>query len=73
VRNQLALIWGVEPFCHENIDTSEAILKDGEKTLLKAGVVKESETIVMMAGRLSGLGLSSSVIVWTIGENLPHR
>jgi pyruvate kinase len=73
VRNQLALIWGVEPFSHEKIDTSEAILKDGEKTLLKAGVVTESETIVMMAGRLSGLGLSSSVIVWTIGENVPRR
>ncbi|MDQ6788211.1 MAG: pyruvate kinase [Acidobacteriota bacterium] len=73
VRNQLALIWGVEPFCHEKTETSEAILKDGEKTLLKAGVVAESETIVMMAGRLSGLGLSSSVIVWTIGENIPLR
>ena len=73
VRNQLALIWGVEPLCHESADTTEAMLKDGEKTLLKAGVVEKGETIVMMAGRLSGLGLSSSVVVWTVGEDVPRR
>lgn len=72
-RNQLALIWGVEPLCHESAKTTEAILKDGEETLLKAKVVEPGETIVMMAGRLSGLGLSSSVIVCTIGENVPRR
>jgi pyruvate kinase len=73
VRNQLALIWGVEPLCHEAGKTTEAMLKDGENTLLKAGAVEKGETIVMMAGRLSGLGLSSSVVVWTIGENTPRR
>jgi pyruvate kinase len=73
VRNQLSLIWGVEPFCHEDKKTTEKMLKEGEDTLLKAGVVNEGETIVMMAGRLSGLGLSSSVIVWTIGEDVPRR
>jgi pyruvate kinase len=94
-RSQLALIWGVLPFYHEDLNTSENIietgsatmydllnavgntteemLKTGEKTLLEAGVVGKGETIVMMAGRLSGLGLSSSVIVWTIGENTPRR
>ncbi len=70
VRNQLALIWGVEPLCHEDTNTTEAMLKEGEKTLLKSKAVTKGETIVMMAGRLSGLGLSSSVIVWTIGENV---
>jgi pyruvate kinase len=92
---QLALIWGVIPFYHEDLNTSEnareigektmldllhadpnsteEMLKTGEKTLLEAGVVAKGETIVMMAGRLSGLGLSSSVIVWTIGEDVPRR
>jgi pyruvate kinase len=73
VRNQLALIWGVESLRHEDSDTTEAMLKEGEKTLLKAGVVESGETLVMMAGRLSGLGLSSSVIVWTIGEDVPKK
>ena len=73
VRNQLALIWGVEALCHESIETTESMLKDGEETLLKAGFVQKGETIVMMAGRLSGLGLSSSVVVRTIGEDVAQH
>lgn len=71
--NQLALIWGVEPYMHESGGSTKDMLREGEKTLVSAGVVETGETIVMMAGRLSGLGLSSSVIVWTIGENIPKR
>lgn len=73
VRNQLSLLWGVEPLLHRSAKTSEAMLKDGEKTLMKAKAVKKGETIVMMAGRLSGLGLSSSVVLCTIGEKTPRR
>ncbi len=72
-RNQLALIWGVRPFHHENSDSTEKILKVGERTLLENAAVEDGETLVMMAGRLSGLGLSSSVVVWTIGEDVPRR
>ena len=97
--NQLALIWGVQPFHHAHIrsggpvpdatlgnqtmsdlsqvgggpDATEELLKIGERTLLEAGVVTVGETLIMMAGRLSGHGLSSSVIVWTIGEDVPRR
>jgi len=71
--NQLALIWGVEPYTHQSKGSTKQMLKVGETTLLEAGVVERGETLVMMAGRLSGLGLSSSVIVWTIGENVPRR
>ena len=56
VYNQLSLIWGVEPLIHQAAETTEAMLKDGEKTLLEAKTVEKGETIVMMAGRLSGLG-----------------
>lgn len=73
VYNQLSLFWGVEPLLHDNADTTEAMLKDGEKTLLEAGAIESGETIVMMAGRLSGLGLSSSIVVWTVGEETPRR
>jgi pyruvate kinase len=71
--NQLAMIWGVRPFLHEVSWATQEMLKIGERTLLEANVVKEGETLIMMAGRLSGLGLSSSVIVWTIGEDLARR
>lgn len=95
VRNQLALIWGVWPFYHKDLNateerqtigdttmfdllnadsnTTEDLLKIGERTLLEAGLVDPGETLIMMAGRLSGLGLSSSVIVWSIGERVPRR
>lgn len=71
--NQLALVWGVEPYMHESGGSTKQMLREGEKTLVNAGVVEAGETIIMMAGRLSGLGLSSSVIVWTIGEEIPKR
>ncbi len=72
-RNQLALIWGVSPIYQKSPDTTELMLKKGEKTLLENDAVENGETIVMMAGRLSGLGLSSSVVVWTIGDDVPRR
>lgn len=56
-----------------NPDRTGDLLKVGEKTLIDAGVVTPGETIIMMAGRLSGQRLSSSVIVWSIGEAIPKR
>lgn len=70
---QLALIWGVRSFCHSVPNSTEEMLRIGEQCLLDAGVVEMGETIIMMAGRLSGFGVSSSVIVWTIGEEIPSR
>src|SRR6185436_13616881 len=67
--NQLSLVWGVKPFVHEERGSTSEMLKIGEKTLLKEKAVEAGETLIMMAGRLSGLGLSSSVIVWTLGED----
>ncbi|MEP6742263.1 MAG: pyruvate kinase, partial [bacterium] len=66
VRNELALIWGVESLIMVHADSTEEMLKVGEKTLLESGVVERGEMIVIMAGRLSGLGLSSSVTLFTV-------
>jgi pyruvate kinase len=73
VLNELSLVWGVEPLYHPAYDSSEEMLKTAEQTLLDAGVVEKGETMVVMAGRLSGLGLSSSVVVLTVGETVPRR
>lgn len=54
-------------------DMTEEMLKIGEKTLVDSNVVENGETIIMLAGRLSGLGLSSSVVVWTIGEQIAKQ
>jgi pyruvate kinase len=70
VRNGLALIWGVESVSISRSRSTEEILKIGELTLLQAGLVEIGETVVIMAGRLSGLGLSSSVTLYTIAGDI---
>jgi pyruvate kinase len=72
VQNELSLIWGVEALITLRGNTTEKMLKSGEKTLLEAGAVEKGEMIVIMAGRLSGLGLSSSVTLFTVGSTLSH-
>jgi len=70
VLSNLALIWAVEPLLVVKAQTTEEMLKNGEQCLLDAGVVEKGEMIVVMAGRLSGLGLSSSVTILTVGGEL---
>jgi pyruvate kinase len=67
---ELSLIWAVEPLLISKAQSTEEMLKVGEKALLEAGLVDKGETIVVMAGRLSGLGLSSSVSIYTVGGSL---
>ena len=71
--NQLSLIWGVQPFVYEPPNSTEELLVRGEELLIDQGIVEHGETIIMMAGRLSGHGLSSSVVVWTIGQEVANR
>lgn len=73
VRDMLSLVWGVETHINPPCDNSEDMLKVCERTLLEVGIVQQGETIVFMAGRLSGLGLSSSVTLYTIGGTLPRK
>jgi pyruvate kinase len=70
VMNELNIIWGVEPTLCIASKSAEELLKVGEKTLLEAGLVTRGEIIVIMAGRLSGLGLSSSVSLYQIGGDM---
>jgi pyruvate kinase len=74
VRNQLSLIWAVEPLLTDGATSTEEMLRAGEKSLLEAGAVVKGEMIVVMAGRLSGLGLSTTVSIYTIGgDSRPSR
>ena len=70
VQAELALIWAVDPLLVRKAESTEEMLKIGEQALLDARIVEKGETIVVMAGRLSGLGLSSSVSVYTVGGPL---
>ena len=70
VQNELALIWGVESLLVPHPDTTEEMLAVGEKKLLESGAVANGEMIVIMAGRVSGLGLSSSVTLFTVSGEI---
>ncbi|HEV2708476.1 MAG TPA: pyruvate kinase [Pyrinomonadaceae bacterium] len=73
VQNELAIIWGVEALVHPHCESTEEIMRVGERTLLEAGAVQQGETLIVMAGRLSGMKLSSSVAVYTVGEEVPRQ
>jgi pyruvate kinase len=73
VRNELSLVWGVESLLHPACENTDEMLQVVERTLVEAGVAQHGETIVLMAGRLSGKGLSSSVTLYTIGGPLPRQ
>jgi pyruvate kinase len=68
IQNELALIWAVEPLVHAPCDNTEAMVRTGARCLLEAGIVQQGELIVLMAGKLSGLGLSRSVKLHEIGD-----
>ncbi|MGB7926278.1 MAG: pyruvate kinase [Pyrinomonadaceae bacterium] len=68
VRNELALVWGVESAIHERCERAEDLIKAGDRTLLEAGIAQQGELVVLMAGKLSGMGLSSSMKLHYIGE-----
>jgi pyruvate kinase len=70
VMSELSLIWAVEPLLIKDAPSTEEMLKVAEQRLLEAGVEEKGEVIVIMAGRLSGLGLSSSVSISTVGGDL---
>jgi pyruvate kinase len=74
VRNELALVWGIESLLHEPTESTRDLIQTGDRALLEAGLVQQGQIIVVMAGRLSGLGLSSSMSLHAVGqETLPPQ
>ncbi|MEJ7615534.1 MAG: pyruvate kinase [Pyrinomonadaceae bacterium] len=73
VQNELAAVWGVETLLHPPCTSTDDQMSMGERTLIEAGVAHQDELIVMMAGRLSGLGLSSSLKLHRVGESSDNQ
>jgi pyruvate kinase len=73
VLNELALIWAVEPHIYPPPSTTEGMIQAGDRTLMEAGIVQQGQVIVLMAGRLSGLGLSSSMTLHAVGEDISKQ
>ncbi len=70
VRDQLAAVWGVEAMVYPACQSTKKLIEVGERTLGEARLVKNGEMIILMAGRLSGLGLSSSIKMHKVGEQI---
>lgn len=68
VQNELALIWGIESVLHRHLGRTEELVKEGDVLFQREGIAEKGEVIVLMAGRLSGLGLSSSMKLHVVGE-----
>ncbi len=73
VANELSLIWGVETIVHAPCERTEDLLRAGERALLENGIAQRGELVVVMAGTLSGLGLSRSVKLHTTGQLEPQQ
>ncbi|HKP72085.1 MAG TPA: pyruvate kinase [Pyrinomonadaceae bacterium] len=73
VLNELAIIWAVEPYITPPSTTTGDMIHGGDRTLLEAGIAQQGQLIVLMAGRLSGLGLSSSMTVHSVGEDIAKQ
>jgi pyruvate kinase len=74
VRDELALIWGIESLLHDPSESTRDLIQTGDRALLEAGFVQQGQIMVVMAGRLSGLGLSSSMALHAVGqETLPPQ
>ncbi|HVF28057.1 MAG TPA: pyruvate kinase [Pyrinomonadaceae bacterium] len=68
VQNELAIIWSIEPVIHSPVANTDDLMRVGERALIESGIVKRDELIVVMAGKLSGLGLSRTMKLYTVGE-----
>jgi pyruvate kinase len=65
---RLALVWGVEPHRCEFSPRSEELITSCDQMLIREGIASRGEVVVLMAGRLSGLGLSSMMKLHRVGE-----
>lgn len=49
--NQLSILWGTESFILPDCRTLDELIDESKKTLLKSGVLKEKDRIVIVTGR----------------------
>lgn len=69
VRNELSLVWGIETLVHGPCENTEEVMRVGQQALLDSGIVEKGELVVLMAGKLSGLGLSRTVKLHEVGDS----
>ncbi len=70
IRSQLALTWGTETFIVPNMDTTDTMIRQVDKSLLELGRYKRGDLVVIVAGAPPGtVGSTNLIHVHRIGED----
>jgi pyruvate kinase len=65
---QLALVWGVEPRRFDFLPRSDELLAACDHLLLRQGWAAPGEIVVLIAGGITGLGISNMMKLHRVGE-----
>ncbi|MBJ7288864.1 pyruvate kinase [Williamsia sp.] len=69
VRSQLAMSWGTETFLVDNVDSTDAMIRQVDNSLLKIGRLNVGDQVVIVAGAPPGtVGSTNLIHVHRIGE-----
>jgi hypothetical protein len=61
-------VWGIEPYRVDFGWSSDALLAQGDRALLEHGTAACGETVVVMAGRLARMPVSSMMKLHRVGD-----
>jgi pyruvate kinase len=72
VRNQLALVWGVETFLVPSVQHTDEMVRQVESAMLGMGRMQVGDYVTIVAGSPPGTpGSTNALRVWRIGDPLP--
>ena len=71
VRSQLALTWGIETFLTHEVNHTDEMALQVDRTLLELGRVEEGDFVVIIAGAPPGVpGSTNAVRIHRMGDAL---
>ena len=65
---QLAALWGVEPYFDEFPDSTDDLLKTGDRALIKYGIAERGETVVVISGVIERSLASTVIKIHRVGD-----
>ncbi|QWC85560.1 pyruvate kinase [Nocardioidaceae bacterium] len=69
VRSQLALTWGTETFCTQQMWETDEMVRDVDETLLRIGRLAEGDLVVIVAGSPPGIpGSTNALRIHCMGD-----
>ncbi len=64
--NKMALYWGVKPILSEFGDNTDEMIKKGEKIILKKGLLKKGNKVVVVAGQTYSVGSTNMMKIYQL-------